>query len=242
MNFEELLKFAADQGASDVHLQSGSAPQVRIDGLIRNVESPAIDVTALRQFAASIAPKAIADDMAGALVRGARFSRSFDGLGRFRCSLYGQRGNAGLVMHAVPATIATIDQLNLPAVLREVAQTRRGITIVTGPSGSGKSSTLAAIVDHLNETLYGKIVTIEDPIEALHSRKKGAHRPARDRHRRRIDGRRHRAGGRAGRRRDRRRRSPPCRHGAARPSAPRRPAIRSSRPCSTPMRPRLWNV
>lgn len=172
MNFEELLKFAADQGASDVHFQSGSTPQVRIGGLIRNVESPAIDVTALRQFTASIAPPAIAEDMDGAMFRGARFSRSFDGLGRFRCSLYGQRGNAGLVMHLVPAKVATIDQLNLPAVLREVAQTRRGLAIVTGPSGSGKSTTLAAIVDHLNETLHGKIVTIEDPVEVLHSHKK----------------------------------------------------------------------
>ncbi len=172
MNFEELLKFATDQGASDIHFQSGSAPQLRIGGLIRNVESPAIDVTALRQFAASIAPQAIAEDMDGALFRGVRFSRSFNALGRFRCSLYGQRGSAGLVMHVVSATPATIDQLNLPAALREIAQTRRGITIVTGPSGSGKSTTLAAIVDYLNETLYGKIVTIEDPIEVLHTHKK----------------------------------------------------------------------
>ncbi|MBV8126893.1 MAG: hypothetical protein JO114_04415, partial [Planctomycetaceae bacterium] len=82
MNFEELLKFAADQGASDVHFQSGSAPQLRIGGMIRKVESPAIDVTALRQFTASIAPQAIAEDINGAMFRGARFSRSFDGLGR----------------------------------------------------------------------------------------------------------------------------------------------------------------
>ncbi len=172
MNFEDLLKFAVDQGASDIHFQSGSTPQVRIGGLIRNVESPAIDVTALRQFTASIAPQAIAEDLDGATFRGARFSHSFANLGRFRCSLYGQRGTAGLVMHAVPATAATIEQLNLPPVLREVAQTRRGITIVTGPSGSGRSTTLAAIVDYLNETLLGKIVTIEDPVEVLHTHKK----------------------------------------------------------------------
>ncbi len=172
MNFEELLKFAVDQGASDIHFQSGSAPQLRIGGLIRNVESPAIDVIALRQFAASIAPQAIAEDLDGALFRGARFSRSFNGQGRFRCSLYGQRGNAGLVMHVVPATIATLEQLNLPPVLREIAQTRRGITLITGPSGTGKSTTLAAMVDQINETLYGKIVTIEDPIEVLYPHKK----------------------------------------------------------------------
>ena len=145
---------------------------MRIGGLIRNVESPAIDVTALRQFTASIAPQAIAEDLDGATFRVARFSHSFTNLGRFRCSLYGQRGTAGLVMHVVPATPATIDELNLPAVIREVAQTRRGITIVTGPSGSGRSTTLAAIVDHLNETLLGKIVTIEDPVEILHTHKK----------------------------------------------------------------------
>ncbi len=172
MNFEELLKFAVDQGASDVHFQSGSSPQLRIGGLVRNVESPAIDVVALRQFAASIAPQAIAEHLDAALFRGARFSKSLEGLGRFRCSLYSQRGLAGLVMHQVPGAVATLDQLNLPGVLREIAQTRRGITIVSGPSGAGKSATLAAMVDQLNETMYGKIVTIEDPIEVLHLRKK----------------------------------------------------------------------
>ena len=75
-------------------------------------------------------------------------------------------------MHMVPSTIATIDQLNLPPALKEITLARRGITIVTGPSGSGKSSTLAALVDQVNEATYGKIVTIEDPIEVLHSRKK----------------------------------------------------------------------
>ncbi|MGC8644149.1 MAG: type IV pilus twitching motility protein PilT [Isosphaeraceae bacterium] len=172
MNFEELLKFALDQGASDVHFQSGSPPQLRISGLIRNVEGPPVELAALRQFVASITPAAMADDLDAALVRGARFSKSLDGLGRFRCSLYSQRSQAGLVMHVVPATIATLDQLNLPAALREVALARRGITIVTGPSSSGKSATLAALVDQVNETTYGKVVTIEDPIEVLHPRKK----------------------------------------------------------------------
>ena len=172
MNFEELLKFAVDQGVSDVHFQSGSSPKLRIAGLIRNVESPAIDLTTLRQFITSIAPTAVAEDLDGALFRGARFSKSFEGLGRFRCSIYSQRSCAGLVMHLVPATIASVDQLNLPAVLREIALTRRGITIVTGPSGAGKSGTLSAMVDHLNDTIYGKIVTIEDPIEVLYPQKK----------------------------------------------------------------------
>jgi len=127
---------------------------------------------ALRKFIEGIAPPAIAADLDGAVFRGARFSKSLEGLGRFRCSLYGHRGQPGLVMHQVPATIPSLEQLNLPASLREITQTRRGIAIVTGPSGSGKSATLAALVDQVNEGFYGKIVTIEDPIEVLYPRKK----------------------------------------------------------------------
>ncbi|MFO0892172.1 MAG: ATPase, T2SS/T4P/T4SS family [Isosphaeraceae bacterium] len=172
MNFEELLKFAVAQGASDIHLQASSPPQLRIGGLIRNVEGPVVEPLALRQFAASIAPPAIAEDIDGALFRGARFSRSIDGLARFRCCVYGHRGQPGLVMHVIPAAVATLEQLNLPAVLKEVAQTRRGITLVTGPSGSGRSTTLAALVDVLSEGTYGKIVTLENPIEVLHHHKR----------------------------------------------------------------------
>lgn len=172
MNFEELLRFASDQGASDVHFQSGSSPQLRLGGLIRNVEGPAIELTALRQFAGSIAPPAIAENLEGALYRGARFSASLDGIGRFRCSLYSQRSQAGLVMHRVPAAIATIDELGLPPAIKEITLARRGLAIVTGPSGSGKSATLAALVDQVNESALCKIVTIEDPIEILHPHKK----------------------------------------------------------------------
>jgi twitching motility protein PilT len=172
MNFEELLKFAVDQGASDVHLQAGSTPQLRLGGLVRNVEGPAIDGTALRQFAASIAPQPIAEDLDGAMVRGARFSKSFESLGRFRCGLYRQHGGAGLVLRVVPAAIRTLEELNLPPVLKEIALTRRGLTIVTGPSGSGRTATVAAMVDHLSETIYGKIVTIENPVEMLYPHKR----------------------------------------------------------------------
>jgi twitching motility protein PilT len=172
MNFEELLKFAVQQGASDIHFQSGSSPQLRIGGLIRNVEGPILDANSLRHFTASIAPAAIAENLDGAMIRGARFSGSFEGVGRLRCALYSQRGAAGLTLRIVPASIRTIEELNLPPVLRDIAQTRRGLTIVTGPSGSGRTSTLTALVEHLNETLNGKIVTIEDPIEMVHPRKK----------------------------------------------------------------------
>jgi twitching motility protein PilT len=172
MNFEELIKFAVDQGASDIHFQAGSPPQVRIGGLIRNVEGPEIAAEPLRQFATSLAPPTIAQNLDAALVRGSRFSKSLDGLARFRCSLYSHRGQPGLVLHQVPSKIPTIAELNLPPVLKEITQTRRGLTILTGPSSSGKSSTLAALVDQIGETFHGKIMTIEDPIEVLYPRKK----------------------------------------------------------------------
>jgi twitching motility protein PilT len=172
MNVDELLKFALDQGASDVHFQAGSPPQLRIGGLIRNVEGPAIEVVALRQFIASIAPPLVSEALDNALLRGARFSTAIEGKGRFRCTLYSQRSLAGLVMHSLPSSMAGIEQLGVPVVLREIAQTRRGITIVTGPAGSGRSTTLAAMVDLLNETAYVKIITLEDPIEVLYARKK----------------------------------------------------------------------
>src|SRR5262249_28652829 len=151
---------------------AGSPPQLRLAGLIRNVEGPAIDLAGLRQFATSIAPQAIAEDLDGALFRGARFSRSFDGLGRFRCALYSQRSHAGLIMHVVTSVIGNIAGISLTPAIREITQSRRGLTIVTGPSGSGKSTTMAALIDQVNETIYGKIVTLEDPIEVLHPHKK----------------------------------------------------------------------
>ena len=138
MNFEELLKFAVDQGASNAHFQAGSSPQLRLGGLIRNVEGAPIDAAHLAQ----VHPGHRASGDRGGFRRGRlprpRFSKSLEGLGRFRCSLYGQRGLPGLVMHPVPATIPTLEELNLPASLREITQTRRGITIVTGPLGLGQ--------------------------------------------------------------------------------------------------------
>ena len=143
-------------------------------------------------------------------------------------------------MHLVPSTIATIDQLNLPPALKEITLTRRGITIVTGPSGSGKSATLAALVDQVNETTYGKIVTIEDPIEVLHPHKKAlvAQREIGTDVASTAEGIEQAIVQDAdvivaGELRD---------AATVRTAlAPRRPAIRSSPPCSAPTRPRPWS-
>ena len=128
MNFEELLKFAVDQGASDVHFQAGSSPQLRLGGLIRNVEGPAIDGVSpapvrRRRSLRRRSPRTWTGPSSAA--RGSR--GAFEGLGRFRCSLYSQRGTAGLVMQLVPATIPTLEQLNLPPVAPRDRPDRGGL-------------------------------------------------------------------------------------------------------------------
>jgi twitching motility protein PilT len=171
MNFEQLLKFGVDQGASAIHLQAEGAPQLRIGGLIRGVEGSRIKADELRTFIASIAPKSVADDLERALIAGSVFSAS-TAVGRFRCSTYSHVGGPGLVLRVVPAKILSVEELNLPPSVREIALAGRGLILVVGPGGSGKTTTLAAMVDLINGAAYQKIVTVEAPVEYLHASKK----------------------------------------------------------------------
>jgi pilus retraction protein PilT len=172
MNLEQLLKFAADQGASDIHLQTGWPPQIRIGGLIRNVEGPPIDAAALEAFLKTLLPADYEGGIAAALRDGALFSQSIAGVGRFRCGLYRQLGAPGAALRLIPATVPTLEDLKLPPVLRDIALSRHGLTLLTGPAGSGKSSTVAALVDILNAAHHVKIATLESPVEVVHSPKK----------------------------------------------------------------------
>jgi twitching motility protein PilT len=172
MNFEPLIKFAVEQGASDLHLQTGAAPLLRINGLIRTVESPPLTDAELRQFILSLRPGLTADALADAMVQGLDFSYAIPGVSRFRCNVYSQLGTAAMVLRVIKLKIRTIEELQLPAVVRDVALAQRGLTLLTGTTGSGKSTTLAAIIDLINNTYRCKIITIEDPIEYLHSNKK----------------------------------------------------------------------
>ena len=113
MNFEQLLKFGVDQGASAIHLQAEASPQLRIGGLIRNVEGPPVKAEELRAFIASIAPKSVADDLDRSLADGSIFSTSI-AAGRFRCTTFSQIGGPGLVLRVVPSTIRSVEELNLP--------------------------------------------------------------------------------------------------------------------------------
>jgi len=172
MTIDQLLKFAVDQGASDLHLQTGSPPMLRIVGQIRELEVAALSDEQVRQYIRAIGPRTIIDDIDAAMARGHDFSYSFAGLARFRANLYSHLGAPGLVLRVVLPRIRTTDELHLPPVIREIAQSRRGLTLMSGATGSGKSTTLAALVDLLNSAYHLKILTIEDPVEYEHSNKK----------------------------------------------------------------------
>ena len=171
MNFDQLLKFGVDQGASGIHLQAESTPQLRIGGLIRNVEGAPVKGDELSAFIASIAPKALADDIDRLLTLGAVFSTSL-GAGRFRCTAFSQIGGPALVLRVIPPKIGSVEELNLPRVVRDIALATRGLILVAGPGGSGKTTTLAAMVDLINGAANQKIVTIEAPVEYVHTNKK----------------------------------------------------------------------
>jgi len=171
MHINDLLKVATSQGASDLHLKVGSYPVIRIDGRLR----PMVEQKRLMQE----------DTIAMAFsIMSARQKQKFKdhfeidmaysvpGLGRFRCNVFQQRGTVGLVLRVIPVRISTIRELNLPPVLEQITQERRGLILVTGTTGSGKSTSLAAIIDHVNSSRTEHIMTIEDPIEFLHRDKK----------------------------------------------------------------------
>ena len=171
MHINDLLKLATDQGASDLHLKVGSHPVLRINSRL----APMIDQKRLMQE----------DTIAMAFsIMSARQKQKFKdhfeidmaysvpGLGRFRCNVFQQRGTVGMVLRVIPVKILTIRELHLPPVLEQIAQERRGLVLVTGTTGSGKSTSLAAMIDHVNATRTEHVMTIEDPIEFLHKDKK----------------------------------------------------------------------
>jgi twitching motility protein PilT len=171
MNFEQLLRFGVEQGASAIHLQAEATPQVRIGGLVRNVEGPRLNAEELRAFIASIAPKSVGEDLDRSLANGSVFSSS-TAAGRFRCTTFSHIGGPGLVLRVIPATIRSVDELNLPRAVRELALASKGLILVAGPSGGGKTTTLAAMVEQINGASYKKVVTIEAPVEYLFASKK----------------------------------------------------------------------
>jgi twitching motility protein PilT len=167
MHIDELLRTAVVSGASDLHLKVGSYPMMRVNGtLVVASEEKRLD----RPDTEGMAHTILSDDQREKFRKSQEvdLAYSIDGLGRFRCNVFQQRGTVGLVLRVIPTRIKTIDELGLPPVLKRIASEERGLVLVTGTTGSGKSTTLAAMIDHINSTRAAHIMTVEDPIEYLH--------------------------------------------------------------------------
>src|SRR5205809_591037 len=167
MHINQLLQTAVASGASDLHLKVGSYPMMRVNGtLVVASEEKRLD-------------RADTEGMAQALLGAEHIEKfkqnqdvdlaySIDGLGRFRVNVFQQRGTVGLVLRVIPTRIKTVDELGLPPILKRIAAEERGLVLVTGTTGSGKSTTLAAMIDYINASRQAHVMTVEDPIEYLH--------------------------------------------------------------------------
>ena len=167
MHVNDLLKLAVEKGASDLHLKVGSYPMARINGLLTAVnDEKLLDHEDLVEMAASIMSTAQRQKFKDA--QEVDLAYSVGGLGRFRCNVFQQRGTIGIVLRVIPVKVMNLDELGLPQVMKKVALEERGLVLVTGTTGSGKSTSLAAMIDHINLTRAAHVITIEDPIEYLH--------------------------------------------------------------------------
>ena len=169
-NMHQLLKSMIEQGASDLHLSTGSAPQVRIDGKMAPISGPNLTSSETKQLCYSV----LTDAQKRKFEEESELDLSFGvkGLSRFRGNIFVQRGAVSGAFRAIPFEIKSFDDLGLPPVVRALSKKPRGLVLVTGPTGSGKTTTLAAIVDAINSERSEHIITIEDPIEYLHPHKK----------------------------------------------------------------------
>jgi twitching motility protein PilT len=170
MDITELLAFSAKNGASDLHLSAGLPPMIRVDGDVRRINIPPLEHKDVHRLVYDIMNDKQRKDFEEFLETD--FSFEIPGLARFRVNAFNQNRGAGAVFRTIPSKILTLEQLNCPAVFKDISDQPRGIVLVTGPTGSGKSTTLAAMVNYKNENEYGHILTVEDPIEFVHESKK----------------------------------------------------------------------
>src|SRR5438477_9290973 len=175
LDLNDLLRYVMEQRASDLHIKVGSAPFVRIDGHLQSTPFEVVNGADTERMAFAIMPKERADEFM--THSEADFAHSVSGMGRFRVNVFRQRGSVGLVFRRVLPGTPSFEALGLPPVVRRLADEPRGMILVTGPTGSGKTTTIAAMIDHINESQAVNIVTIEDPIEVLHPDKKSIVNP-----------------------------------------------------------------
>ncbi len=170
MDITQLLTFGVEQGASDCHLSSGEPPMLRISGDLKKLDHPPLSKDEVHNMVY---------DMMNDTQRKSfeefhecDFSFEMGEIARFRVNVFMQRRGEGAVFRTIPTKILPLEQLNMPPILRQMCEKEKGLILVTGPTGSGKSTTLAAMIDYLNDTFEGHILTIEDPIEFVHKSKK----------------------------------------------------------------------
>ncbi|MGH8529111.1 MAG: type IV pilus twitching motility protein PilT [Nevskiales bacterium] len=170
MDVTQLLTFGVKQGASDLHLSAGMPPCIRIDGDMQRINLPEMDHKTVHSMVYDIMNDRQRKEYEDRYE--CDFSFEIQGMARFRVNAFNQNRGAGAVFRTIPSKILSLEQLNCPPVFKELIDVPRGIILVTGPTGSGKSTTLAAMVDHLNDNEQGHILTVEDPIEFVHISKK----------------------------------------------------------------------
>ncbi|WP_416427347.1 type IV pilus twitching motility protein PilT [Pseudomonas sp. App30] len=170
MDITELLAFSAKQGASDLHLSAGLPPMIRVDGDVRRINLPALDHKQVHELIYDIMNDKQRKDFEEYLETD--FSFEVPGVARFRVNAFNQNRGAGAVFRTIPSKVLTMEDLGMGDVFRKITDVPRGLVLVTGPTGSGKSTTLAAMIDYLNNNKHHHILTIEDPIEFVHESKK----------------------------------------------------------------------
>lgn len=170
MDIAELLAFAVKHNASDLHLSAGLPPMIRVDGDIRRINLPPLEHKEVHALIYDIMNDKQRRDYEEFLETD--FSFELPGIARFRVNAFHQDRGAGAVFRTIPSKVLTLDDLGCPPIFRELTQKPRGLILVTGPTGSGKSTTLAAMIDYINSNNYAHILTIEDPIEFVHHSKK----------------------------------------------------------------------
>jgi len=170
MDITELLAFSAKQGASDLHLSAGLPPMIRVDGDVRRVNVPPLDHSEVHELIYDIMNDKQRKDFEEFLETD--FSFEVPGVARFRVNAFNHNRGAGAVFRTIPSKVLSMEDLGMGQVFKDISLLPRGLVLVTGPTGSGKSTTLAAMVDFINDNRYDHILTIEDPIEFVHESKR----------------------------------------------------------------------
>jgi twitching motility protein PilT len=170
VNMDRLLQACVSQGASDIHLTTGRPPVLRIDGSLRNLETKVLEPDDTASLMRSITPDRNQQELQEE--GGTDFGFAFGDQGRFRVSVFRQKGNLALVLRLIPSKILTFEEIGLPKICQALCRRPRGMFLVTGPTGSGKTTTLATMINYINENFDRHIVTVEEPIEYYHNHKK----------------------------------------------------------------------